>query len=302
MRVFPKVRASCSHGALWPDPPARRLPASSVVSESGPSTTGTACDDPNRTARRVRGHRQELRWPGHGGPGVEPDRAPGRVPEPVGPVRVWEDDLSDDACRVRDAHGGGHPHRWPLRARAATPQAGHRHGLSGLRALPPHDRRGQPGLPAGRAWHRGRPAAGNGWPGAPAGPAGGLREAAAGAALGRTAAAGGDCARPGVRAGARADGRAARRSRPLSAGGDAVRDPAHSPHARGDHRVCDPRPAGGHGHVGPHRGAARRRGGAGRPAGKPSTRSRSAPSSRASSARTIACTDASPRFAGTCAT
>ena len=86
------------------------------------------------------------------------------------------------------------------------------------------------------------------------GPARRLREAQAGPALGRPAAAG--RARAGTRqpAGGAAARRAARRARPEAAQGDSARAEAHPGRDADDVRLRDARPGGGADDVRPHRG------------------------------------------------
>ena len=146
-----------------------------------------------------------------------------------------------------------HPRRPADQQRPAVP-ARHRHGVPELRAVPAHDGRREPGVPARGAQSRAGRDRGAGQAGARHGPAGGLRAAPAGPALGRPAAAGRGRARARVRAQAGPDGRAARRARQAAARADAVRDQA-PPRASGrDRGLRHPRPVRGADHVGPHRG------------------------------------------------
>ena len=128
------------------------------------------------------------------------------------------------------------------------------HRVPGLRAVPAHDRRGERRLRAAGAQGaqvRARDARRRG---APDGPARGLRQAQAGPALGRPAAAG----RPRARAREPATGAAPRRAaggaRPQAPRGDAAG--AQADPARGRHHVHlrDPRPGGGADDERPDRG------------------------------------------------
>ena len=79
------------------------------------------------------------------------DDRQGRVPDHARAVRLGQDHLPDDARRLRDRHPRRDPPRRPADQQHPAAQARHRHGVPELRALPAHDRRREPRLPAAGA-------------------------------------------------------------------------------------------------------------------------------------------------------
>jgi hypothetical protein len=172
-------------------------PRSSV--RSGDAGPAGAAVQPTREARRqgaergvrpIRRRAEDLRRRHAGRARLQSRRGARRVPDPARPVRLGQDHLPDDARGLRGGDPWRDHPRWPADQQRPAVPARHRRRVPELRAVPAHDDKREPGVPARGAQSRGGRDRSAGQEGARHGPARGFRAAPAGPALGRPAAAG----------------------------------------------------------------------------------------------------------------